>query len=483
MNSEILNYLQRTPGFKVYQKSFTETNNFAFAIVRKDAEEYLIVTGESYLTDKFEGEVEGAVKICPLSHKNRLAVNEIFPFTCPRAAGRESVSIGLGDRLGLANYAHLRCIENKKVFPVIAQQSKRELDLTNRTYEDVLDSAVWSVCKAGWRHGFGADGDHLKTIEDIRYALSCGFSMITLDCSDAIGSVPDTRNKLTDAYEKIPAVERWRMEAVYLPYEDSYRLGISYTPDSLMEIAVCYYQCILLAEKVYFEEIVKTGRTIDLEISLDETQLATSPEAHFFVANELRSRGVVITSLAPKFVGEFQKAVDYKGNLYDFERHYASHCRIADHFGHKSSIHSGSDKFSIFPIVGEHSNKRMHLKTSGTSWLEAVRVISMYEPDLYRRMHRNALKHLDVARKYYDVHADITKIPPLDETPDELLPEYLNHDDSRQLLHITYGYQLSDPEIRRGLFDALNRYYCEYINILGAHIEKHISLLKIADRD
>ena len=111
----------------------------------------------------------------------------LFPFTAPAShSGTRPFTLGLGDRLGLASPGHIRAVRGRNVFPVLAQQSIRELKLTGRTYEEVLAAAAFAVFQEDWRGGYGADGDHLKTAEEIRYALNCGFTMITLDCSEQI---------------------------------------------------------------------------------------------------------------------------------------------------------------------------------------------------------------------------------------------------------------------------------------------------------
>ena len=105
-----------------------------------------------------------------------------------------------------------------------------------------------------------------------------------------------------------------------------------------------------------------------------------------------------------------------------FTEEFIVHAAIADHFGYKISVHSGSDKFMVFPVVGK-TNGKYHLKTAGTNWLEAVRVIAQHKPDLYRRMHAFALEHLEEAKKYYYIGAKVENIPALD---DLRIPSFLN---------------------------------------------------------
>src|SRR5699024_7212699 len=140
----------------------------------------------------------------------------------------------------------------------------------------------------------------------------------------------------------------------------------------------------------YQTYIKPLGKKFNFEISIDETETVTSPQAHFFVANELKSNKVNVFSMAPRFCGEFQKGIDYVGDLHQFENELMEHANIASFFGYKLSIHSGSDKFSVFPIIARHTEGVLHVKTAGTNWLEAIRVIAQQNPDLYRRLHRFA---------------------------------------------------------------------------------------------
>lgn len=161
-----------------------------FMAVDKE-KKFLVVTGGSEI-GYFEGEdviVEGKkVKVCLLSNYNSEVIRRNFQFTNPVSVGNKRVSLGLGDRLGLASAGHIRLLKGKSIFPVLAQQSIRELNLTARTYEDVLAAAVWAVFQEGYQEGYGADGDHLKSEAEVRMALDCGFTMITLDCSEHINN-------------------------------------------------------------------------------------------------------------------------------------------------------------------------------------------------------------------------------------------------------------------------------------------------------
>ena len=159
-----------------------------------------------------------AAKWLSLTHENRLTLNRFLPYTAPQAFGTQVATMGLGDRLGIASPGHIQTIRGKDIRPVLAQQSIRELALTGRTYEDVLDAAAYAVFQEGYKDGYGADGDHLKKEEDIEYALRLGFTMLTLDCSENIDNTIESMSEAEIAakYEQLPASLRNHYEKRYL---------------------------------------------------------------------------------------------------------------------------------------------------------------------------------------------------------------------------------------------------------------------------
>lgn len=410
-------------------------------------------------------------KARPLDHEAALYLRERFPFTAPVPVLRRPASFGVGDRLGNACPGHIRVFKRYDISPVFAQQSVREITLTKRSFADVLDCATFAVFREDFQGGFGADGDHLKKLEDIQTVLDLGYTMITLDCSDHIkgdgGKAP-----ISDA-----------MRARYLEkgFELEEGLVIRFGQDELAGALHTYGEAIDFATQVW-ERFFADGKTrADLEISIDETATPTTPQEHFFVANELKLRGVKMATMAPRFCGEFQKGIDYIGDLNQFDREYREHAIIARHFGYKISVHSGSDKFSAFPSVGRHSRGVFHVKTAGTNWLEAVRVIALHDPKLYREVHRYALESFDEARQYYHVTTDLSKIPALDSLSDAELPSLFEQNDARQLIHITYGLILNNPKLRQRMFKLWDDAAEEYAQALDRHIGRHMQLLGVKE--
>ncbi|PWU67903.1 tagaturonate epimerase family protein [Gracilibacillus dipsosauri] len=464
----------------VYESSFEQKDGTNVIMAKAGTEKYLVAAGQGELFNSLTGDTVAGGKVCGLTHENRIVLNKFFAYTVPQAFGTEIATMGLGDRLGVASPGHIETTRNRKVKPILAQQSIRELTLLNRTMTDILDAASFAVFQEGYKDGYGADADHIKLEKDIEYALELGFSFITLDCSEQI------RNDVEDAQKEFAGLPVDRKEYYNHYLNKTFEvqgLNITFDDESLAKNVLVYGEAIDFMEHVYNEYISKAEKAIDFEISIDETETVTAPEAHFFVAEELRRRGVTVQSLAPRFCGEFQKGIDYIGDLEQFEKELHEHAEIAKYFGYKLSIHSGSDKFSVFPIIGKYTEGLLHIKTAGTNWLEAVRVIAVENPDLYRRMHVYAEDHFEETLKYYHVTPDLESVAPLNETADADLPTYMDHDAARQLFHVTYGILLTakneagEDLFRKEFFDTLLNNEDTYRQGLVKHIGRHLDLL------
>lgn len=459
-----------------YPKSTHAYGESVVSMVRGEDADFLHVTGPN---PGFAGaETEGAF-FAPLTHENAVLLRKLFPFTAPKPVLGARRSFGVGDRLGVATPGHLRVFETYDALPVLAQQSIRELNLTKRTFADVLDCATYAVFREDFQRGFGADGDHLKTDQEVAYALTGGYTMITLDCSEQI------RND-------VAAMTDAEVDAAYRPNADWEKLycgrtfavedqKVAFNEREFRRACLIYAGALDHAAHIY-ETFIK-GNPVDFEISIDETSTPTTPAQHYFVASELLRRKVKFATIAPRFCGEFQKGIDYIGDLKQFEAEMRVHAAIARSFGYKLSIHSGSDKFSVFPVIGRLTERTFHVKTAGTNWLEAMRVVAMTEPGLYREVHAFALGAFDEATKYYHVTTDLNKIPSLDALRDAQLPSLFDQNDARQLIHITYGLILNAQDASGAHRFRERLYRCWRANDalcydrLEKHIGRHLALL------
>ncbi|MBQ9911160.1 MAG: hypothetical protein IJM50_06655 [Lachnospiraceae bacterium] len=460
-------------GLCIYERSVDEAYGTVCAIVKPpDGEKCLAVLGEQ--AAKFDGVEQDGIRFCTLTEANAKALMELFPYTKPVSHRGHPFTFGLGDRLGLATPGHVRAIKDYDVFPIFAQQSIRELNLTNRTFGGVIAAAAFGVFQEGYKGGYGADGDHLKTKEEIKYAIESGCSMITLDCSAHIDikAAAMTDEEIEKVYAAIPEEVRKHYEETYLGKE----LPILKELDAaeLRRIVVVFWRAVDHAVSCYrYIEEIRTA-DVDFELSIDETLTITTPAEHFVVANELALQHITPDSVAPHFSGEFEKGIEYAGNLNDFARDFVVHQEIADHFGYKLSVHSGSDKFSVFSTVGRVTKGHVHVKTAGTNWLEAVAVIAERDPALYRKAHKFAIENRPEAEKYYHVTTQASDITNIDLQSDAYLPEYLKLPASRQTLHITYGLLLNQEWFRVPFFKLLSEYEEDYYARLVSHIGKHL---------
>jgi tagaturonate epimerase len=204
---------------------------------------------------------------------------------------------------------------------------------------------------------------------------------------------------------------------------------------------------------------------------VDETSYPTSPIEHVIIASELKRLGVRWTSLAPRFVGSFEKGIDYTGDLNALKENLETHAAIARAFGpYKLSLHSGSDKFSVYALAAEATRGLAHLKTAGTSYLEALRVISVKAPDLFKEIFRLSLERFEIDRHSYHLSCDTSRIPK--DVQDSDLVALLNQRDARQVLHVTFGSVLE--KFKLDIFHVLTTYDELYYDTLATHFEKHL---------
>ena len=359
-------------------------------------------------------------------------------------------SAGFGDRLGLATPGHVRALRvaGGSIAPVFAQQSIREMTRTGRSPQAVVDDATWGSFEAGWTDGQGADADHLKTAADLTACAAAGFTMFTIDPGEHVDPLADAGGpaELRAAWDALPwdrledsaASMRARLVGRAFDIEGQ---RVSFDEGALVKAAVKYGRAVAHVTAMYRHLCeVMGGRPFDLEVSVDETDTPTAPVEHVFVASELRRLGVRWASLAPRFVGRFEKGVDYIGDLAAFEADVRVHAAIARVLGpYKISLHSGSDKFSIYDIAAQHTRGLIHLKTAGTSYLEALRALARSAPRLFRAIYVFSRERYDQDRASYHVSATVAGAPEPARVSDAELPELLEDFHAREILHVTFG--------------------------------------------
>lgn len=388
-----------------------------------------------------------------------------------------SPSFGFGDRLGLATPGHiaaLRAIANLPpatfpLQPIFAQQSVRENARTGRTPQQVMDDAKRAVESAQWDKPWGADADHLKTVDDLPPFVDAGYTFFTVDPGEHVDNTADT-DSLSALQAKVSDAEWEKLSAWYLPGTGEQPWG-RLDAESVLRAQAKYGRAIQHAAEM-FHRLSQMKGDFDFEVSVDETESPTSPLEHYFIASELTRLDVKFTSLAPRFIGRFEKGVDYIGDLQTLDKELAKHASVTAHFGtYKLSLHSGSDKFSVYPLIAKHWGERIHVKTAGTSYLEALRVLAKLEPDLFSKIYSLGRERYETDRRTYHVSARLEKLPVVVD-----LSELLNDFHAREVLHVTYGSALAafGAEIK----SAIAKHADAYCEVLKIHFGRHLELLK-----
>jgi hypothetical protein len=484
--------LSHLTGTQVYERSLASINNRLFFLARANRKKMLGVLGASDQVAKdFNGEArqitvageKQTVLMCPTTPENAASLRRTIQFLVPRTLGLQK-SAGCGDRLGLATPGHIRAIRHSGLAPILAQQSIRENARTGRTPQEVMDDAMWAVFQEGWREGFGADADHLKTTDDIDSCVAAGYTFYTIDPGEHVDNEASVANVST-LKQKVAALPWAELGTKWINLQQELAqepvsvgdFSFSISEEELLRAAAKYGR--VIAHTVMMFRHLKqamNGRPFELEMSVDETETVTTTAEHIYIAHELRRLGVEWVSLAPRYAGTFEKGVDFIGDVGEFERSFAAHVAIARTFGpYKLSLHSGSDKFSIYPIAARLAGELVHLKTAGTSYLEALRAIAQTNPALFREIVALAITRYPIDRASYHVSAEVEKMPDVNALPDEVLITVLDDFDAREVLHVTFGSVLQHSEFREPFFFALRDDEETYYQMLETHFGKHFA--------
>jgi hypothetical protein len=472
--------LEQLTGLSIYARSVVGTDVATYFLARGPEGKVLGIVGDAAgFEGKFVGAHGDAPFLCPLTPGNAASLRDRFPWLKPQPLGLKK-SAGCGDRLGLATPGHIRAVRTVGgIAPILAQQSMRENARTGRTPQQVMDDAMWGVYEEGWQEPWGADADHLKTTADIDLCVAAGYTFFTVDPGDHVDNAAHTAplDVLEDELRALPwtdlADSPRDLRARYLNHSfDAEELTLEFDETSLLRAACKYGRAIAHTASMYRHLAAQT-RYFELEMSVDETDTPTSAEEHFFIASELKRLGVQWVSLAPRYTGRFEKGVDYIGDLAAFGAELAKHATIARVLGpYKLSIHSGSDKFSVYPLFARHTRGLVHLKTAGTSYLEALRAVAHMEPAFFREILALAIERYPTDRATYHVSAELDKVPAPDTLVDDELPGLLDQFNTREVLHVTFGSVLD----RYGdhLLAMLRQHEEVHYRMLESHFERHL---------
>lgn len=469
------------------------------SVVRVDgAEVGLVASGQriavlapvgSRAISEFEGESSAVgsrtLVLGPMNAANLDVLRGLLPWLRPLPLGTRT-SAGFGDRLGLATPGHVMALRaaGGGLAPVFAQQSIREMERTGRSPKEVLDDATWGVFAESFKDGFGADADHLKTAEDIDACVAAGYTFFTFDPGEYVDDGAEAlgasglRAALNDLpwqdLEDAPADMRGRYLDSAFEAEGH---EVCFDDVSLVRAAVKYGAAVAHVARLYRHLQAAMG-DFEVEVSVDETESPTTHAQHVYIATELQRLGVRWVSLAPRYVGRFEKGVDYIGNVADFEEDIEVHAAISRTVSpdgpYKLSLHSGSDKFSVYTAFARQTRGFAHLKTAGTSYLEALRTAAALDPELFREVYDLSRTRYEEDRASYHVSASLERAVDSRVVPDEELPEALERFDEREILHVTFGSVLKEAHIRDRLLGLLREHPENYAAGLEKHFLRHL---------
>ena len=334
-------------------------------------------------------------------------------------------SFGVGDRFAHEGIHQLKAlIEAEERFGVhfvpVWNKSNREHQIVGTEPIETRREADAAVKALNYKGQYFVDADHINLTNVDRFIDSSDF--FTIDVADYIGKTGSVEERFLPAIKEAGRIYRH------------------------------------IAEK-------KGAGNFVTEVSMDEVDEAQTPEELRYILREIAKEGIPVQTIAPKFTGRFNKGVDYRGDLARFEREFEQDLLVIEEavreYGLpenlKLSIHSGSDKFSIYPIMGRlirKYDKGIHIKTAGTTWLEENIGLAVADPDalaLAKKIYVQALGRMDELTVPYAtvIDVDVTKLP----TPEEVAKwdaqtyartmrhnqeDPLYNPSFRQLIHVSY---------------------------------------------
>ena len=483
--------LDTIPGLDVLPRSLVVADEAEYGLARIETELRLVIlakSADSPVLQRFEGEhseqAGRTLVLGPTSPHNAAALRAQLPWLRPKPLGLQT-SVGMGDRMGLATPGHVRAVRaaGGGIAPIFAQQSIREMTRTNRTPQQVMDDATWGIFQEGWREGVGADADHLKTTADVDACLAAGYTFFTVDPGEHVNNNAEKASlaDLRAAAAELPSDLQPLTSGLQNKSFDVEGHIIHFDEHTLLKAAVKYGRAVAHVATMYHHLVQATGgQNCELEVSVDETELPTSHAEHIYIASELRRLRVQWVSLAPRYIGHFEKGVDYIspsgkiGDVAAFEADFAIHAAIARQFGpYKLSLHSGSDKFSVYPVAARQTRGLVHLKTAGTSYLEALHTIASLDPEFFRAICAFAYERYETDKVSYHVSAQLNRAPLPHAVSDVELPALLDQFDAREILHHTFGSVLTERTA-----DGSLRYSDHLMGLLRANPEAYASNLE-----
>ncbi|HCA79103.1 MAG TPA: hypothetical protein DEP53_05145 [Bacteroidetes bacterium] len=372
----------------------------------------------------------------------------------------EQYSIGVGDRFGHQGAAQLRALElaaekGVSIVPVW-NKSFREHTIVGTNPGNARAAADRAVRERGWKQSYYIDADHIG-LKNVDLFLESS-SFYTLDVADFIGKAASESELSSFVSAMKPYMSEFPIPGV--------QTTTAVTEHDLAAIGRKYHFAVQEAGRIYRHIAEKKGaENFVAEVSTDEANEPQTPAQLFFILAALAREGVRVQTIAPKFTGSFLKGIDYVGDVGKFATEFEEDLVVIAHAiktfklpdNLKLSVHSGSDKFSLYPVIHRAIKKHhagLHLKTAGTTWLEELIGLAASGGEglaLAQEVYRIAYERIDELCKPYEtvIHIDRSKLPAPQAVRSWESKEYvsaLRHNQAdpkynlhvRQLLHIGY---------------------------------------------
>lgn len=403
-------------------------------------------------------------------------------------------TFGMGDRFGREGEAQLGAVvdANRRGVPVhpVWNKSNREHTLVGTAPASLRAEADAAVRALGWDRPYFVDADHinLKTVDGF---VACS-NFFTVDVADYVGRAADPADieAFVSAHRRLCG--RLAVEGLPGP--------LCIQVEDLRADAATYLAAMREAGRIYRRILErKKGEGFVVEVSVDEAEIPQSPRALLSILAMLAEQKVPVQTIAPKFTGRFNKGVDYVGDLRQFEREFDADLCVLRHavrdFGLpetlKLSVHSGSDKFALYPVINRLLRRHqagLHVKTAGTTWLEEVIALAAAGGEglaLARAVYRGAYEQFDEVTAPYRTVIDIDRAqlpaPSQVEGWDgERFAATLRHDARepryhagfRQLVHV--GFPVA-ARLGRRFTDALQAYRAQVAAGVAANLlDRHL---------
>jgi hypothetical protein len=398
-------------------------------------------------------------------------------------------SFGIGDRFNHQGKAQLKALmmardAGLEIIPVW-NKSNREHQIVKSTPGLTRQEADEATRIMNWDLLYFVDADHINLFNVDKFIEHCDF--FTIDVAEYI-SKPAVDE---DVEEYIENNRKYAGKLHITGIDDDFTI----TEDFLTETGFKFLNAAQEAGKIYrYINKRRSGKDFITEISMDEVDNPQTPAELFFILGMLANEKIPLQTIAPKFTGRFNKGVDYSGNPDQFRQEFEQDLLVIDQAVHtfglpdnlKLSVHSGSDKFTIYPIIGDliaQYDKGIHLKTAGTTWLEEI--IGLAEADqeglsLAKEIYRDAYSRRDELCKPYSTVIDIDESSlPSPDTVDHWdsskffntlrhVPDHPDYNPNfRQLIHV--GYKVA-AEMEERYVKALEK----YAEVIGKNVTENI---------